>query len=158
MITRNLTKLLIRMTTGQDAKYVSLTGDVVQSNINFFDRIGKTLHAATNSDSYNRYHTTKTIRIGTGNTEPTFDDYKLEQMLDIEPVNIMMTGNNNSDETYCILTAVFNNNTDSDWTVSEIGLIAGIINGTHSALFAREVFEPVIVKPGQVFSGSIKLF
>lgn len=102
----------------------------------------------------------RTLRIGTGTTEPSFDDYELEQIIDAAPKSITAARKTSYENSYEIVTATFLNETDTDWVVTEVGeyLATDMSNETKALLLAREVFDPVTVKPGQTFSVSMKLF
>lgn len=84
------------------------------------------------------------IACGSGNTNPTVDDYCLES-----PVNTLSristscvmnaTYENNFLET---ITSTMQNDTSSDITVTEIGAMGGTSN---NVLIAREVIDPVVI-------------
>lgn len=153
MITRNFTQYIIRFMhnihTG--SYYTTISGDNINSTTNSSYELSLTLHNTVNG----RGHVT--LRIGTGTAEPSYDDWKLEQMLEVDPKSIVMAADNTYDNSYCIVTATFLNETDTDWIITEVGECLSI-SSSASVLIAREVFDPVTVKPGQTFSVSMKLF
>lgn len=102
----------------------------------------------------------RTIRIGSGTTDPSYDDYNLESMINVAPKSITSAISGSYENSYDIILAAFLNETDTDWVVTEIGEYTSteFQNTSKTILLAREVFDPVTVKPGQTFSVSMKLF
>ena len=157
MITRNLHNNIMRHITGTDTYYMARSGE----ELTIGGTHGSFAYCSgliTGLVSYPPFQ--RTLRIGTGTTAPSYDDYELEQFLDIDPKNIMFARSGSYQDNYDIVTAIFVNETDADWIVTEVGTYVSIDNtdSTKALLLAREVFDPVTVKPGQTFSVSMKLF
>ena len=150
MITRNFTQYLMHFMHNMNSGsyYTTISGDNITSAVSASYELSLTLHNMTNG----RGHVT--FRIGTG---PSYDDWKLEQMLEVDPKSIVMAADNTYNNSYCIVTATFLNETDANWIITEVGECLSI-SSSASVLIAREVFDPVTVKPGQTFSVSMKLF
>lgn len=103
------------------------------------------------------------IFLGSGTTEPTKDDYTLEAPYaysadGLHVVSIIESYKENY-KTNRVFTITVKNNSNEDITVSEIGwFLAWCTDGTTGAtpsayfknLMAREVFEPVTIKQGEV--------
>ena len=158
MITRNFHNYLIMHLTAAVTDFITRSGGTFQINGNhgnFNGNIGMSTSLAVYSSPWSR-----TIRIGTGTTEPTYDDYELEQFLNVTPSSVTAVTSGKYDNVYDIVTATFLNETDADWVVTEVGeyLITSSTDETAALLLAREVFDPVTVKPRQTFSVSMKLF
>lgn len=91
------------------------------------------------------------IRIGSGSTPPSYEDYCLETPISIIPSSVTMVKDTSYAEGNAVVTAVFVNNTDTEITVSESALSYGTGNSTQDTrayVVAREVFEPIIVPVG----------
>lgn len=92
--------------------------------------------------------------LGTGNTPPTKDDYKLENALDFSEGGLTVlseTLNYMADENtfYNYVLTVKNNSTEAI-TISESGMISRLSSFelTETFLWARDTFEPVTLQPG----------
>lgn len=157
MITRNLHNDIIRHIAGTDTYYISRSGTEVAIG-GAHGMFAYCNALTTGLVSYPSFQ--RTLRIGTGTTAPSYDDYELEQFLDIDPKNIMYARSGSYQDNYDIVTAIFVNETDANWIVTEVGEYVSMDNTdpTNALLLAREVFDPVTVKPGQTFSVSMKLF
>jgi hypothetical protein len=112
------------------------------------------------------------IFLGSGTTVPTKDDYTLEVPYTYASDGLHVVSMAKSyKETYTtnrVYTITVKNNSNEDITVSEIGwFLAWCTDGTTGAtpsayfknLMAREVFEPVTIKPGETraFTMSIEM-
>lgn len=114
------------------------------------------------------------IFVGGGTTEPTVDDYKLESLIEYSVTGLhteakALAYNENADHYKInrIMTVVLNNKSESDITVSEMGWFIAVPKNIdidagseyHRMMLAREVFEPVTIKPGEVraFTMSIEM-
>lgn len=105
-----------------------------------------------------------TALIGTGTTEPTINDYQLENDISSSFSNLAISSNvsNNVGETYAyerIITITGLNNTSDDITISEIGLqknmqYANSTNATNKkVLLVRHLLDtPITVAPNETFS------
>ena len=154
MITRNLKSYVFNKIFNSAWKYKKIDGTYVGKNISIAtagDGVRSSLYYIHNG------YPTRTLRIGTGSTEPTIDDYKLEQMIDVNAKTASLANSWEFESSYTIINAVFLNETDADWIVTEVGDFLSI-STSEALLLAREVFDPVTVKPGQTFSISMKLF
>lgn len=154
MITQNLKVYLFNKILSTTCTYKKIDGTDITANVNIADLsngVRPSLFYIHNGGA------TRTLRIGTGTTEPTVSDYKLEQMIDLDAKSASLTTYRTYDSGYEIITAVFLNETDADWIITEVGEFVSI-STSEAILLAREVFDPVTVKPGQTFSVSMKLF
>lgn len=91
------------------------------------------------------------IRIGSGSTAPSFDDYCLESPISIIPSSVNLVKNTSFAEGEALVTAVFVNNTETEISVSESALSYGVdlaTSETRAYVVAREVFEPIVVPAG----------
>lgn len=161
MITRNLHNYFIMHLLDDYVEFKTRSGSIVGLNVyggNWFQYNYNLSASFTSQDSASRF--CRTIRLGTGTTEPTYDDYELQQMIDAAPKTITPGRSGGYSNNYDIIAATFLNETDSDWIVTEVGQYLATSNSDSGAalLLAREVFDPVTVKPGQTFSVSMKLF
>lgn len=162
MITRNLHNYLMQRLSYSDLVFKNRSGSEYTWP---GSKLGNWTQISAVSASFGANHSTtgqpcRTVRIGSGTTEPTYDDYDLESIIDAAPKTINMAYKNTYDANYNIVSASFLNETDSDWIVTEVGMYVPSLNMTAETalLLAREVFDPVTVKPGQTFSVSMKLF
>ena len=103
------------------------------------------------------------VAVGSGTTNPTADDYCLEQVVNSLTV-LSSTNSGNRTASYednymhsCSRT--YKNNTNSPITISEIGAITPFKNysggNMGTFLFAREVITPVTIQPGATYTFSI---
>lgn len=103
------------------------------------------------------------VFLGGGTTEPTKDDYTLESPYTYSDSGLHVVSITHSYKpeykTNRVYTITVKNNSNEDITVSEIGwFLAWCTDGTTEAtpsayfknLMAREVFEMVTIKPGEV--------
>lgn len=103
------------------------------------------------------------VFLGGGTTAPTKDDCNLENPYDYSDSGLHVVSITHSYKpeykTNRVYTITVKNNSNEDITVSEIGwFLAWCTDGTTGAtpsayfknLMAREVFEPVTIKPGEV--------
>lgn len=160
MITRNLHNYLIQRLANTDCAFKTRSGSEYTWPVNSMGMWSSMGYIYTTFDGYNNGQLARTVRIGSGTTSPSYDDYDLGSMIDAAPKNITSARRTTYDANYDIVTAAFLNETDSDWIVTEVGLYMPTPNKTADTalLLAREVFDPVTVKPGQTFSVSMKLF
>ena len=130
--------------------------------------------AATGDYTPETFYNGSMIFVGNGTTAPTVDDYKLESLIEYSATGLHMESkalayNENADhyKTNRIMTVVLNNKSESDITVSEMGWFIAVpkyidieaSSEYHRLMLAREVFEPVTIKPGEVraFTMSIEM-
>ena len=96
--------------------------------------------------------------VGSGNTEATENDIKLENII----TNLTyLTGNmlNGSGDYVKIVTVTYKNNTSDTVIINEVGLMAGLYNSGSSSkkyiLLGRVVLQnPVIMNPGDIYTFS----
>ena len=92
-----------------------------------------------------------TIAIGTGTTTPTINDYTLATPISVSDVSCVSTSNvysEQSGERY--ITATFNNNTASDITINEVGLILDLWISSYFSykiLLDRQVLSSPVTIP-----------
>lgn len=160
MITRNLHNYLMQRLANANCVFKTRSGSEYTWSTDSMYMWASMEYLSTNLNSQSNGHLGRTLRIGSGTTSPSYDDYDLGSMIDAAPKNITSARRTAYDTNYDIVTSVFLNETDSDWIVTEVGLYISSPNTTSDTalLLAREVFDPVTVKPGQTFSVSMKLF
>lgn len=91
------------------------------------------------------------IRIGSGSTPPSYEDYCLEIPIDIIPSSVNLVKDPSYAKGASRFVAVFVNNTDAEITVSESVLSYGVSSPTaetRAYVVAREVFDPITVPVG----------
>ena len=94
--------------------------------------------------------------VGSGDTSPTSDDFKLESVIPyasdgLSIINKSVTYGVDSN-TLCVYTYTLKNNSDSPIIISESGIIIlANLNSTSAVQFllARDTFDSVILEPGQ---------
>lgn len=99
------------------------------------------------------------IFVGSGNTPTTLDTYKLDNEVALlaSDVTISVSSISNAAKSgLFVLSRLFTNTGDSQVYISEAVLTLSGING-YNIVLAREVFEPVILNPGESISIHIKV-
>ena len=99
------------------------------------------------------------IFVGRGNTPTTLDTYKLDNEFALlaSDVTISVSSISNAAKSgLFVLSRLFTNTGDSQVSISEAVLTMNSKNGNNVVL-AREVFEPVILNPGESISIHIKV-
>ena len=99
------------------------------------------------------------IFVGSGNTPTTLDTYKLDNEVALlaSDVTISVSSISNAAKSgLFVLSRLFTNTGDSQVSISEAVLTMNSKNGNNVVL-AREVFEPVILNPGESISIHIKV-
>ena len=94
------------------------------------------------------------IYLGSGNTEPTYDDYTLESVIpmsnfSVKDFNIVR---NNDFNTLFTITSTFENISNNNIEISEIGWYKTSNRDNIVLLMARDIFDTIIMKPGEVRS------
>lgn len=127
--------------------------------------------APTGDFTLDNFYYGSMIFVGSGTTAPTSDDYKLESPCvysdsGLHVVNIAQAYKEEY-KTNRVVTITVRNNSLEDITVSEMGwFIAASVDNSidqtgeyYRMMLAREVFEPVTIKPGEVraFTMSIEM-
>lgn len=99
------------------------------------------------------------IFVGSGNTPTTLDTYKLDNEVALLASDVTISVSSISNATKSglfVLSRLFTNTGDSQVSISEAVLTMNSKNGNNVVL-AREVFEPVILNPGESISIHIKV-
>lgn len=99
------------------------------------------------------------IFVGSGNTPTTLDTYKLENEVALlaSDVTISVSSISNAAKSgLFVLSRLFTNTGDSQVSISEAVLTMNS-QGRYNVVLAREVFEPVILNPGDSVSIHIKV-
>ena len=130
--------------------------------------------ASTGDFTPENFYNGSMLFVGNGTTAPTEDDYKLESLIEysaeglhMESISLAYNENAGHYKTNRIMTVVLKNKSNTNITVSEMGWFIAVpkqmdINADseyYRLLLAREVFEQVIIKPGEVraFTMSIEM-
>ena len=139
---------VLRMTTNN---YVALEGSfqsIAPVMGSYYDNSG------SNGFKFGYY---KGIILGTGTTPPAYSDFRMENY------NTGLTYSNATaswSAPNMILTESATNNTDSDITVSEIGVFGMDSNNNqyyNKVLYTRNVIEPVTIKPNETKTFTVKI-
>lgn len=103
------------------------------------------------------------IYVGSGTTEPTLDDYNLEN-IDSRLSLVTKSGTNTSENAsyeqnyIASFSATFMNKTEDDITISEIGLIGESSSYQKKAMIARDLLdEPRTIHPGKTYTFSMTI-
>lgn len=169
MITKNLRALLAAMTSNtnyiKSVKLKSEDGTVCIGGA--YPGATTTLGAAWYNTSISGSYAYSNLRVGTGTTEPTADDYCLEsEATSLTLVSASATGNytnNNLSEGNSAKTivATYVNNTEEAVTISEVGYfiehaesynLDGTNRTSRNFLMAREVIDPVEIGAGETYT------
>lgn len=95
------------------------------------------------------------IYLGSGNTEPTYDDYTLESVIPMSNFSVKNFNivRNNDFKTLFTITSTFENISDNNIEISEIGWYkVSDRNNNAVLLMARETFDTITMKPGEIRS------
>ena len=93
------------------------------------------------------------VKVGTGNTPPTADDFNLEipSNLTVNGTTENVCGENNPVNKYSRMATVattYTNATEDSITITEIGMLGG-----NAVYITRELLEtPVTIKPGESYT------
>lgn len=160
MITKNFVNFLIHASTyGVSYSYYPIirnkNGGLVQGGYMSTEQLSYLFK--NDKSSLGLSQNTFTIILGNGTTQPQADDLWLENQIETLTINSVSVSNNigteNIEEVRYIVSVT--NNKNEDITVSEIGLVFSY--SPYYALFCREVFENVTIKPNESKSFSIVL-
>ena len=94
--------------------------------------------------------------VGNGTSLAKSTDYNMSMINTLTVLN--STGSNYAHDYDCdsgyaaFFTKTFKNDTDSDITVTEVGLYA---NNNKDYLFAREVIDPIVIHPQEIYTFSM---
>lgn len=97
-----------------------------------------------------------TLVVGNGTTPAKSTDYNMNVINTLTVLN--STGTNTAHDYDCdsgyaaFFTKTFKNDTDSDITVTEVGLYA---NNNANYYFAREVIDPIVIHPQEIYTFSM---
>lgn len=103
------------------------------------------------------------LYVGSDSTAPTADDYTMGET-NLGLTVVATTGTNDSTagdfrQNYiAIFNRTFRNDTDTDITVSEVGIIGsgrGPFSNPKTFLIARDVIDPVTIAPGEAYTFSM---
>lgn len=109
------------------------------------------------------------FKIGTGTTSPLVTDFKLEDENNLlTPMQISkvyyLDGKVSFEESSFLysITKTYKNNTENNIIITEAGIFAFEGNGANPSsvkyyLMDREVFDPIVIKPGETYSFSITI-
>lgn len=103
------------------------------------------------------------VKIGSGNSTPSFSDYALESPIDITRYSYTWQGGAElSDGTLYWATTVYTNNSGSNVTVKEVGLYAYARNPSGGAFkdicLARKVLDtPIVIEPNESYNFTYKI-
>lgn len=158
--------------------YKGITGDIqnIGHTTGFSDAIAVFTEslfrlAPTGDFTIDNFYYGNMIFVGSGTTAPTIDDYKLESPCvysdsGLHVISITQAYKKEY-KTNRVVTVTVKNNSTEDITVSEMGWFIAVpvdsdIKQTgeyYRMMLAREVFEPVTIKPGEVraFTMSIEM-
>lgn len=106
------------------------------------------------------YTSTYKICIGTGNGQPSINDYNLENRIyGITTISSSFSFSNNYTKDYMFsVQTLFKNNTSEDIVVKELGIIRTGNSWSYDweMLISREVLQtPIIIKPNKTYAFSI---
>lgn len=94
--------------------------------------------------------------VGNGTEPAKSTDYNMSM---IDTLTVLNSTGSNTDHNYdcdfgyaAFFTKTFKNDTDSDITVTEVGLYA---NQNKDYLFAREVIDPIVIHPQEIYTFSM---
>lgn len=165
MLTKNAKKLILCYLMNSSQQSISnpspTTTEFTLTNISGIDKTADLTYFSVYSfiNSLNHMSTAPTtnsvtfIRVGTGMTEATEDDYKLENYTTGLTCDSVVTaiGGNYSKKTY---TAIFSNTTDADIVVTEIGFFTNCYYRTSTEndnfLLDRIVLDtPITIPAGE---------
>lgn len=135
---------------------------VGSGNITRFIQSNNGDYCATSTDAYVQTMASLALYAGTGNTTPSSSDISISNpnagLTPILRTNTLDENGKNPDPTQDyigVFSVTYRNDTVSDITVSEIGLI-GTFPGVQVSLWyilaAREVIDPVTIAPGEAYT------
>lgn len=114
------------------------------------------------SQNFSNNYSYPTARLGSGTNNVTFTDYCLgnditSSLSNVNLVNTINMGDNGIERTFTI---TGNNNTNSDITITEVGITITVIYGTAPTstnnadlmIFKHKLDEPITVPSGQGFN------
>ena len=169
MITKNLRALLPALTSNTNyRKSVKLKSDDGTVCIGgAYPGLTTSLGAAWTNTAVSGSYSYNNLRVGTGTTEPTADDYCLEtENTSLTLVSASATGNYTNDNisegnSAKTIVATCVNNTTEAVTISEVGYfiehadsynLDGTNQTSRNFLMAREVIDPVEIGVGETYT------
>lgn len=169
MITKNLRAMLGSFTTNSNysksIKLKSEDGTVCVGGA--YAGTTTTIGAAWCNTSISGNYAYNDLRVGTGTTEPTADDYSLEsETTALTLVSASTTGSYTNDNisegnSAKTIVATYVNNTEEAVTISEVGYfiehadsynLDGTNRTSRNFLMAREVIDPVEIGAGETYT------
>ena len=109
-----------------------------------------------------RLMTGMTLVVGSGTTEPTVNDFRLESP--VSSLSVVTSSNSGNraisydDNFIYTLSKTFRNNTENPITITELGAYSQELpNSGGVIMYAREVISPVTIQPGATYSFSITI-
>lgn len=103
-----------------------------------------------------------TLVVGSGTTEPTVNDIKMEAL--VSSLSVVTSSNSGNraisydDNFIYTLSKTFRNNTANPITITELGAYSQELpNNLGVIMYAREVISPVTIQPGATYSFSITI-
>lgn len=126
-------------------------------NITGFYRSSDGTYEAQNASMYTSVMSSLHVEAGIGTTPASSTDYAITNpnagLTAVHRSNTLGSDPNASQDYVGIFTATYRNNTESDITVNEVGLV-GNPSGVSAwyVLAAREVIEPVTIAPGEAYT------
>ena len=132
--------------------------DTAGTDYNFYNM-------GSSAQYYTYIFSSMTIVVGSGNTAPDVFDYAMDNQIDTLTVIASNGTNNNSTGSYAnnyigVFSKTFENNTESDIVVSEVGIMSASNLGTpydKYFLLARDVIEPVTIAPGETYTFTMRI-
>lgn len=169
MITKNLRALLAAMTSNtnyrKSVKLKSEDGTVCLGGA--YPGEATSLGGAWSNTTVSGSYAYNDLRVGTGTTEPTADDYSLEsETTALTLVSASTTGSYTNDNisegnSAKTIVATYVNNTEEAVTISEVGYfiehadsynLDGTNKTSRNFLMAREVIDPVEIGVGETYT------
>ena len=97
------------------------------------------------------------VRGGTGNTNPTVDDWNLAapvlDLTEIDNTDTQKKSPRSFDDNFIMtVTTTYQNNTGSDVTIKELGLFIYESLAVTDHMLARQLIDPVVVRAGRSYA------
>lgn len=144
------------MVATDGSSYTNVYTEVAKNQYLYYLGAESVSQLTTNSNLYSD------IVIGTGTTQETDDDYRLENqvILQYSGRNLYLIYNDNHKVIGIKCQKTYTNNTTETYQISEIGYLKNLKLGSGSSagvkkfLLARETFSPIEVAPNQSITAS----
>lgn len=108
--------------------------------------------------TFNKNQITKIfVRGGTGNTNPTVDDWNLAapvtNLTEIDNTNTQKISPRSYEDNFIMtVTTTYQNNTGSDVTIKELGLFIFESFASSEHMIARQLIDPIVVRAGRSYA------